>query len=132
MASFNSYSELVKALEKAHLKALKELSKDTKDTVKKAMKSKGIGDTGKMERSLKVENVSKKGYEVTFKDGAGHTSWFGQESIGVKAGDEVYVPYWVNEGHTVNSNGKGFVDVAQNEIENTTTSKYEELLMKHL
>lgn len=132
MASYNSYGDLIKALEKAHLKALKELSKDTEDTVKKAMKSKNIGDTGKMERSIKTKNLSKKGYEVTFEDGAGHTSWYGQKSIGVKAGDPVYVPHWVDEGHTINSNGKGFSDVAQSEIEQTTTSKYEELLMKHL
>ena len=100
MASFNGYSELVKALEKAHLKALKELSKDTKDTIENTMESKNIGQTGKLKRSLKVENVSKKGYEVTFKDGAGHTSLRGSKKLEIEKGDEVYVPHWVNEGKT--------------------------------
>lgn len=126
MAKYVSINALINDFEKKHLGAINSTSAKMKQLYKEVMaKDHDIGVTGAMVNSLVVENLDRDGFDLTLKDNVGsHTSWWGQENIGVKPGDDVYVPHWVNAGHTKNSSGRGFYEDAVKKINDRFVKVY--------
>lgn len=136
MPLFSSFSQLQQAVEK---QAMKSLQDDVGRVIKEALQRHVLDNiynhhssdyyqrTYELLRSIEVGNVIKNGdifeVQVFFNPDATHESWWGSQSLGISAGEQVsmtYIAQWLDEGKNIYTpHTEDFMEDTIQELEST-------------
>ena len=113
---FNSVDEMLAYVERACEGSMELVGEVVKEQLKDNLIAAKAVDTGKLIDSIESD-VDGGIATIKFANGAGHTSWWGSEKMGIEPGDEVYIAHWIEEGRTGTRDAAHSVETTVRELE---------------